>query len=288
MKIFCIDIGGTGVKYCTFENGVQSKIKSVPTPKEISTESMSNLVFSLLDEELNVGKFDFVSISTAGQIRNNTIIQSTSKPKYIGCDWSTLIKDRYGVEAIANNDLHAAVMGEYNFGLEEKVNNFVTVAIGTGINIGIIINGEIFTGDTNLCAYFDHVTDLDNKTMFRDASTKSLLDMYFDATGESVTGEDLITLLYAKDTVAIDVYEKWIERLGHFLKNVVYIFDIRTINICGGILKSNFDIIGDIKRKFFEVTVPTYTDGVVINKSVLSSSQLFGTYAYALKHLNVK
>ena len=41
----------------------------------------------------------------------------------------------------------------------------------------------------------------------------------------------------------------------------------------------------DIKRRFFEVTVPTYSDNVVINKSCLSSSQLFGAYAYAKKYI---
>ena len=282
MKVFCIDIGGTGIKYCIFNDGVQSSISTIPTPKEMSTESMTEVIFSLLDKE---SCFDFVSISTAGQMRDNTVIQSTSKPKYIGCNWAKIIKERYGVEAIANNDLHAAVMGEYHFGLENKPKNFVTVAIGTGINIGLVVNGDIFTGDTNLCSYFDHVTDLDGITNFREASTKSLLDMYRDITERDITGEELVSLLYAKDTVAIEVYESWVDKVAHFLKNVVYIFDIRTITLCGGILNASYDIYGDIKRRFFEVTVPTYSDNVVINKSCLSSSQLFGAYAYAKKYI---
>lgn len=291
MNIFCIDIGGTNIKYTIFKNGVPSEIKSIATPPYLKIEDMKKAIFPIIDEALEkYTHLDFVSFSTCGQMRDNVVVYTSSKPGYIGCDWSKIIMERYNIPCVANNDLHCAVMGEYHFGLDENIpkpDNFTCLALGTGVNIGVIIKKELFAGDKNLSCYLDNVTDLDGNNQFKSASTASLLKLYAENSGKTVNGHEFITLLQAKDDCALRCYKKWITRVANIIKCVLYMYNINTLAICGGILNSDYPILEDIVDELPNVMAKPYCSDLSIYKSVLSSSQLYGAYAFALKNLNI-
>lgn len=286
MNIFCIDIGGTNIKYCMFCNEVQSEIKSTKTPKGLNTEDMKTVIFSLIDDAYKEFKsVDFVSISNCAQMKDNIVVYTSSKPGYIGCDWQSIIKEKYNIKCIANNDLHCAVAGEYH-NLKDKPKNFITLSIGTGINISTIINGELFTGDENLSCYLDNITDLDGNNQFKCASTAQLLNLYKSKSNSEISGEEFIELLKAKDICALECYNIWIYRVAHFIKAITYMYNINTISICGGILNSDYPIYEDIKHTVELVTAKPYYENLKLIKSSLNSPQLHGTYALALKSMS--
>lgn len=286
MNIFCIDIGGTNIKYCMFCDTVQSEIKSIKTPKGLNTEDMKKAIFSLIDNTYTEFKsIDFISISNCAQMKDNEVVYTSSKPGYIGCNWQDIIKEKYNINCIANNDLHCAVAGEYH-NLKDKPKNFIALSIGTGINIATIINGELFTGDENLSCYLDNITDLDGNNQFKCASTAQLLKLYETKSNKIATGEEFIELLKMKEPCAIDCYNIWIYRIAHFIKAVTYMYNINTISICGGILNSEYPIYNDIKNTVELVTAKPYYEKLKLLKSSLNSPQLHGTYALALKEIN--
>lgn len=290
MNVLCIDIGGTNIKYTLFQNENHGEIKSIDTPVGLNTEDMKKAIFPLIDEALSVvSKLDFVSISNCAQMRDNVVVFTSSKPGYIGCDWRAIIKEHYGIECVANNDLHCAVMGEYYHGishLEQKPANFICLSIGTGINVSTIINGALFTGDDNLSCYLDNITDLDGNGQFKLASTASLLRLYHENSGQTVDGREFIKLLKDKNDIALTTYETWIGRVARIIRNVSYIYNINTISICGGILNSDYPILDDIKLKLATVTAKPYYENLNLIKSTLSSSQLYGAYAFAVQSMN--
>lgn len=291
MNILCIDIGGTNIKYTLFQNGLHSEIQSISTPAYLKIEDMKKAVFPIIDNILNTGVvIDFISFSTCGQMRDNVVVYTSSKPGYIGCDWSKIIKEKYNIPCIANNDLHCAVMGEYHFGLDstqDKPNNFTCLAIGTGINVGVIINKELFAGDKNLSCYLDNVTDLDGNNQFKCASTSSLLKLYLENSGKSVDGKQFISLLKNNDVCALNTYKTWIHRVANIIKCVLYMYNINTLSICGGIINSDYPILDDIKKELPNVMAKPYYQDLILHKSTLSSSQLYGAYAFALKTMSI-
>lgn len=290
MNILCIDIGGTHIKYTLFNEGKHSEIKSMPTPKIINTENMKVAIFSIVDEYIN-NKVDVkaVSISNCAQMNNNVVVFTSSKPGYIGCDWSAIIKEKYNLPCVANNDVHCAALGEYTFGLEDMSsvpNNFICLAIGTGINVGVIINKEMYTGDENLSCYLDNLTDLDGNNQFKAASTASLLKLYASKSNKEIDGKEFIKLLKSNDEIALSTYRTWITRLANIIKNVLYMYNINNLSVCGGIINADYPIVEDIKNELSKVAAKPYWDKLNIHKSSLSSSQLYGAYAYMIKHLN--
>ena len=57
------------------------------------------------------------------------------------------IKERLGgLELSVHNDANLAALGEYDFGAGRDSRLFVYVLIGTGLGVGIVAQGELFTG----------------------------------------------------------------------------------------------------------------------------------------------
>jgi glucokinase len=57
-----------------------------------------------------------------------------------------MLEDEFGVPASVDNDVNLAAIGEQRAGLAQGTNDFVFLAIGTGIGAGIVLNGEIHRG----------------------------------------------------------------------------------------------------------------------------------------------
>jgi glucokinase len=57
-----------------------------------------------------------------------------------------LLQAELGVPAFVDNDVNMAAFGEHSAGSARGVDNFVFLAIGTGVGAGIILNGDPFRG----------------------------------------------------------------------------------------------------------------------------------------------
>ena len=60
--------------------------------------------------------------------------------------FSQMLESEFGVPASVDNDVNLAAIGEHNAGAAEGVDDFVFLAVGTGIGAGIVINGKLHRG----------------------------------------------------------------------------------------------------------------------------------------------
>ncbi len=78
-------------------------------------------------------------------------------------DWrnlplTRLLEDRYRLPVCILNDCHAAAIGENTYGKDsQKDHNLLLVNVHHGIGAGLIINGEIFHGDSGFAGEIGHV-----------------------------------------------------------------------------------------------------------------------------------
>ena len=62
---------------------------------------------------------------------------------------ASLIHERTGLAVFVDNDVNALTLGEWMFGLGRGVSSLVTVAIGTGMGGGLILDGTLVRGHLN-------------------------------------------------------------------------------------------------------------------------------------------
>ena len=66
------------------------------------------------------------------------------------------IKESLNIPAFLLNDANAAALGERCFGSAREFSNFILVWIGEGVGMGIVINGQLYTGEHHYAGEFGH------------------------------------------------------------------------------------------------------------------------------------
>jgi glucokinase len=69
----------------------------------------------------------------------------------------SLVHERSGIPVFVDNDVNALTLGEWMFGLGRGTSSLVTVAIGTGIGGGMILDGRLVRGHLNSAGEIGHL-----------------------------------------------------------------------------------------------------------------------------------
>jgi glucokinase-like ROK family protein len=85
----------------------------------------------------------------------------------VNLDWQdlplrSLLKKRYGLPMYVANDSQVAALAEFTFGEDKGTENLVVVKVEHGIGAGIVLNGQLFHGDTFGAGEIGHVVVADN------------------------------------------------------------------------------------------------------------------------------
>ncbi len=121
----------------------QSKAKTKSTKKEIINQIVTEI------EKFPLEKVSTVGIGVPGRLEKGKVINLPNISDFKNVKLKEIIEKRIKKEVILENDVNCMALGENFFGYGKKVNNFVCLAIGTGIGGGIIIDNKLYKGRGN-------------------------------------------------------------------------------------------------------------------------------------------
>ncbi|MGB9695140.1 MAG: ROK family protein [Caldisericaceae bacterium] len=160
-NVLGIDIGGTKINGTILdEKGTLLKELKVPTgDTEHGSLVLSRIVYVI--ENLKKG-FDVEALGfgVAGFIDNNTgIVKSSPNIKCFN-DFNIVetFEKKFNVKTFVDNDAKSAAIYELFFGQGKDANDFVLVALGTGIGSAIVVNRHIVRGKNNMAGEIGHLT----------------------------------------------------------------------------------------------------------------------------------
>ena len=143
-----IDIGGTHTKV-----GLVNQHGEISAFRRIATEARGADATLYLEKLLETGRgvvaeaaenIVGVGLSTHGHLdddrRGPILCENT--PALKGVDMKGLLEEAFGVPTVVNNDLTAHALAEYTYGSGVGTRRFMVMAIGTGLGVGVIVNGE--------------------------------------------------------------------------------------------------------------------------------------------------
>lgn len=233
MKILSFDIGGTKIAFAIVdENG-----KLVSQPVKYSTPATKEAIESLLKKIItqNEADIDAVAISTAGtvDIENKRITGSVGNlpAGYGEIDFQALSNKKVFVE----NDANAAVWAEYKVGHAQNMNNVVLLTLGTGVGVGIIVNGKLLKGKSG-AAGETHFPVRQDRHRRCGCGNYDCLEIYMSGTAlnldakefyknDSATSYDIINGLKENDAKAVRVFERWQKMVESGVRIFASIFD---------------------------------------------------------------
>jgi glucokinase len=79
-------------------------------------------------------------------------------PGWNGFNLCGALVEQTGVPVTMENDADAATLGEYYFGAGEREAHFVLVTLGTGVGVGMMIDGVLYRGANGLHPEIGHMT----------------------------------------------------------------------------------------------------------------------------------
>jgi predicted NBD/HSP70 family sugar kinase len=149
---FAVDLGGTKLRAAVTD--VVGEIlaeRTVPTPHddlETLVSTIVDLYRGLRTETNGAGGVAAACIGIPGVVQEggHHIESAFNLLPLEDSDISIEIERRIGLPVIIENDVNLAAVGERWKGAGRETDNFVAVSIGTGIGMGIVVDGELYRG----------------------------------------------------------------------------------------------------------------------------------------------
>ncbi|MEV6138019.1 ROK family transcriptional regulator [Nocardia sp. NPDC051990] len=173
------------------------------------------------------------------------------------------LRDALEVESAIENDINLAAVGELTSGAGVGVRNFVLVSIGTGVGMGIVINGELYVGSTGAAGEVSFLPAAEVDAPPDDARQRGMTETVAAAGGVTrnarqagmspASAKEIFAAAVAGDARARSVVEAEGRRIGALITAVAAILDPELVVLGGGI-GHNVDLLGDsIARRMAEL-----------------------------------
>ena len=273
-RFILFDIGGTGIKYGVVDSNGKFLLKdSFPTHPERGSLDLLRRIKVKIERCREEFELAGVGVSATGQVdysRGRISAATDLIPGWVGTDIRGYFRDEYNIPVVVENDVNCVALGEMWKGNGRDMNNFISIALGTGIGGGIILNRSIFRGEHYSAGEFGHLKIKEEGRRCRcgdrgcyeaHASTLALGSLVREVTGlTEVTGEKI----FEYDRLGKEPYRglvsQWVSDIGDGLKNIVVSFNPQGIIIGGGVSaqgeylldKIREDLRGKLQKRFYE------------------------------------
>lgn len=161
------DIGGTK---CAVVLGTLAPDKkmliidklTVPTNKPVY--EMIELLFKraedLLDKhQIELAALEGIGISCGGPLSSKTglILSPPNLPGWDNIPMVELTEKRFGKKVLMLNDANAGAIAEWKLGAGRGYSNLIFLTFGTGMGAGLILNGSLYAGTSDLAGEVGHL-----------------------------------------------------------------------------------------------------------------------------------
>ena len=265
MKIVGIDIGGTMIKYGLLSlEGQILKSGEMATEAEKGVEILFEKICSVVENFSREEKILGIAVSGTGQIDGSigkVVGGNEIIPGWIGTNLVERLEKKFNLPAVLENDVNCAALGEKWLGAGKGEDNFLCLTIGTGIGGGIVLNGDVFRGNTCVAGEFGHIQIVKNGVQClcgkkgcyeRYASATALVRMAKERTGEDLNGKEIFDREKAGIPVFTELVKDWVDYFTDGLSTIIYIFNPPLIVVGGGVTKQGDYLLEKINKSLSE------------------------------------
>ena len=164
MNLLGIDIGGTKTAVCIGnERGEILASKRMPSASD-SLDAYRNDMIALCHDVigkagLTPAQLDSIGLSAPGPLdcKRGVLIAPPNNPGWRNVPIVEMIQSGFKAPVYCNNDANACALAEMLFGAHRGAKNLVYLTFSTGMGGGIICNGELVQGPTDMGGEVGHM-----------------------------------------------------------------------------------------------------------------------------------
>ena len=280
-----IDLGGTKIEgILADENYETITRKRIPTNQEEGytsiLESIKNLVLELVqesNEQVSIG------VCTPGALSlKSGLIKNSNTQCLIGKDLQNDLKNLLHYKVTIENDANCFALAEAKLGAGKNSNFVFGVIMGTGVGGGIVIDGKIHHGRTNIAGEWGHhCLHTGGNSCY--CGNKGCVETYISGpaleknwSNLSGLNQSLPEIIQNSNNPNFDNWKKsFLNNFALSLSNVIDILDPDMIVLGGGV--SNIDFLYDEgKSAVYEKVFSDIVDTPIVKNELGDSAGVFG------------
>ena len=280
-----IDLGGTKIEgILTDENYKTITRKRIPTNQEEGynsiLESIKNLILELVQESNDKVS---IGICTPGSLSlSSGLIKNSNTQCLIGKDLQNDLKNILHYNISIENDANCFALAEAKLGAGKNSNLVFGVIMGTGVGGGIIIDGKIHHGRTNVAGEWGHHC-LHPEGNICYCGNKGCVETYISGPAlekkwSNLTNQKqpLPEIIKSSHNPNFSNWKKsFLDDFGLSLANVIDILDPDVIVLGGGV--SNIDFLySEGKNSIYEKVFSDIVDTPITKNELGDSAGVFG------------
>lgn len=291
-RIAALDIGGTRIKGCLFEDGVPVRREETDSEAKRGGRHLLSRAERLLESFL---PFDGIGISTAGQVdpHSGTIRYANENiPGYTGVDVKGFFESRFRVPAAVLNDVCAAAVGEGMYGAARGERDYLCLTYGTGIGGGLVLNGELYygagasagimPGGLILRPELSGSGDPFAGSYERCASASALREEGAALDPALSSGREIFRSLERPEVRALA--DRWLDRVAAGICSLIYAYNVPCVVLGGGVMEQPY-AVGGAARRVEERLIPGFRGVRVVGAALGNMAGLYGACSLALEGL---
>jgi glucokinase len=283
-----IDIGGTKIAGgLVTAKGRLAKSLVVPTLADKGLETSLGQVYRLIERMIRLGggkaNLRGIGICAPGPLnpRTGVVLTPPNLPGWRNVPLARLVRERFALPAVVENDANAAGLAEVLFGAAVGCRDAFYVTVSTGIGTGVIIDKKIYHGKNGVAGEGGHIP-IDFKSPYvcgcgtrgciealasgpgmarrarvlleQEHAAPSLLRTLTKGDLGRITPKMIADAARRGDRIAQSILEDTAFYLGVWLAGMVSLLDPEAIVIGGGVSQIGKPLFDKIRE-----TVPKYT-----------------------------
>ena len=274
--IVAIDIGGT-----TFNSGIFSeslnqialsekdKIRYYENKEDLINAILKQVNDLILGNNIERDNIIGVGIGSPGPLdaKKGIILETPNLKIFQNYKIANAFTKKLKLDTFIENDANLFSLGEWKTQYQE---NKVTmgVTLGTGLGLGLVINGELFIGGHGLAMEYGlspFEWGMCEKNVSINFIRKRALELY----GEEISPVIIEKYCKNNDKKAIQIYNEYGHNLGIVLSHVINMIDPQVISIGGG-LSNAFPYFKESMFSVIKENAPSFN----VNHIIIAQSKL--------------
>lgn len=223
-----VDIGGTKIRAgLVDQSSVVRGVVTEPCPANSGKMEVIDKIADIISGIIS-GEVDLIGVGVPAIVDGNGVVYDcVNIPSWDRVELKALLESRFGVPVQVNNDCNCFVKGVAGSKYGKGFSDIVGITLGTGVGAGLILGGEVYTGQ-NSCAGEIGCMLYKDKDYESYCSGQFFLD-------RATTAKEEAAKAMAGDPKALRLWEEFGTNVGDLINMVTFAYDPQVIVIGGGV-----------------------------------------------------
>ena len=278
-----IDLGGTKTEGILLDDSLKTiERKRLPTPKENYQEIVNTIYYLINDISGEIKDFT-VGVCTPGAISHTPgLLKNSNTQCLIGKPLKEDLENKLDKKISMENDANCFAISEATMGAAKNHSFVFGVILGTGVGGGIVIDGKIHHGRTNIAGEWGHQTLYQNGNRCY-CGKKGCVEAYIsgpalelqwkELTGKNQSLPEIVKSI--EDSNFILWQKTFLDNFGTSLANVIDVLDPDVIVLGGGLSNIEF-LYSDGIKNVYEKVFSDLVDTPILKNRLGDSAGVFG------------